>query len=54
MIQVYNEDNVKKVNKPCGYELWMADDTNSKFAFKKIFIKKWKLKSIGHQADIIR
>lgn len=39
MIQIYNENNIKKVNKPWGYELWMADETNSKFAFKKIFIK---------------
>ena len=39
MIQIYNESNIKKVNKPWGYELWMADETNSKFAFKKIFIK---------------
>ena len=39
MIQIHNEKNIKKVNKPWGYELWMADETNSKFAFKKIFIK---------------
>ena len=32
-------NEVKKVVKPWGYELWMADKSNSKFALKKIFIK---------------
>lgn len=39
MIKISNEQNTKKVEKPWGYELWFADKSNSKFAFKKIFIK---------------
>tara|TARA_A100001011_G_C14164205_1_gene779588 strand:- start:424 stop:885 length:462 start_codon:yes stop_codon:yes gene_type:complete len=39
MLDISDENNVKKVMKPWGYELWMADQTNSKFAFKKIFIR---------------
>ena len=39
MIQIKKPNEVKKVVKPWGYELWMADKSNSKFALKKIFIK---------------
>ncbi len=34
-----NKEQIKKVNKPWGYELWMAsDDNHSKFALKEIFL----------------
>ncbi len=39
MIEVKNSNQIKKVTKPWGYEMWMADKTNNKFALKKIFIK---------------
>ena len=39
MLKISDEQDIKKVVKPWGYELWMADETNSKYAFKKIFIK---------------
>ena len=39
MFKILDEQSIKKVVKPWGYELWMADETNSKYAFKKIFIK---------------
>lgn len=32
--------NVKKVNKPWGYEIWIADGVQSPYAVKKIFFKK--------------
>ena len=39
VIEVKKSKEIKKVIKPWGYEMWMADKTNSKFALKKIFIK---------------
>ena len=40
MITIKTENKVKKVTKPWGYELWLADEDNKdKFAFKKNFIK---------------
>ena len=39
MIEIKKLSDIKKVTKPWGYELWMADKSNSKFALKKIFIK---------------
>ncbi len=40
MSKVENINKVKKVNKPWGYELWLASDHNdSKYALKEIFIK---------------
>jgi hypothetical protein len=39
MIEIKKLSEIKKVKKPWGYELWMADKSNSKFALKKIFIK---------------
>lgn len=40
MITIKTENKIKKVTKPWGYELWLADEDNKdKFAFKKIFIK---------------
>lgn len=36
-----NNQKIKKVNKPWGYELWLASNKNkAKFAMKEIFIKK--------------
>tara|TARA_B100001996_G_C18496562_1_gene529774 strand:- start:113 stop:589 length:477 start_codon:yes stop_codon:yes gene_type:complete len=35
-----SKDEIKKVSKPWGYELWIASDENdAKFAMKEIFIK---------------
>ena len=31
---------IKKVVKPWGYELWMADKSNSKFALKKFLLRR--------------
>ena len=39
MIEIKKSDDIKKVIKPWGYEMWMADQNNNKFALKKIFIK---------------
>ena len=40
MIIVRNQEEVKKVTKPWGYEIWFAEPGNGdKFALKKIFIK---------------
>ena len=40
-------NQVKKVNKPWGYELWIASDhNNSKYALKEIFIKSPHASSI--------
>ena len=40
MISIKTENKIKKVTKPWGYELWLADKENKdRFAFKKIFIK---------------
>ena len=33
-------NEVKKVVKPWGYELWMADKSNSKFALKKFLLRR--------------
>lgn len=37
--KVYKEEEVKKVSKPWGYELWLTGEPSPVFAFKKIFIK---------------
>ena len=40
MINFVEKKNTKKVNKPWGYELWIASDLNNKtYAMKEIFIK---------------
>jgi mannose-6-phosphate isomerase len=40
MISIKTENKIKKVIKPWGHELWLADKENKdRFAFKKIFIK---------------
>ena len=39
MIEIKKSSEIKKVTKPWGYELWMADKSNSKFALKKNFYK---------------
>ena len=36
----YYSNKIKKVNKPWGYELWIASNENkAKFAMKEIYIK---------------
>ena len=40
MIQIKKPNEVKKVVKPWGYELWMADKSNSKFALKKFLLRR--------------
>jgi mannose-6-phosphate isomerase len=37
--RVLGEDQIKKVQKPWGYELWLTGEAPAAFAFKKIFIK---------------
>ena len=37
--KLLNENDVKKISKPWGYELWLTGDPSPYFAFKKIFIK---------------
>ena len=47
MSKVENINQVKKVNKPWGYELWLASNHNdSKYALKEIFIKSPHASSI--------
>jgi mannose-6-phosphate isomerase-like protein (cupin superfamily) len=37
--RLFGQDEVKKVLKPWGYELWLTGDPSPHFAFKRIFIK---------------
>ena len=39
LIKLFGRDEVKKVVKPWGYELWLTGDPSPYFAFKRIFIK---------------
>jgi mannose-6-phosphate isomerase len=45
-IQIITEEEIKKVSKPWGYELWITGENNSEIAFKKIFITK------GHKTSL--
>tara|TARA_B100001057_G_C22860779_1_gene954417 strand:+ start:777 stop:1241 length:465 start_codon:yes stop_codon:yes gene_type:complete len=46
MINIANKDNIQKIIKPWGSELWIANGKDTPYALKKINIKK------GHKSSI--
>lgn len=51
LISILNLGTLKRVNKPWGFEIWIADGTESQYAFKLIYLKEGTKTSLQYHDE---